>query len=216
MIKIAPSIASGPLTNLVDTIRTLEKAGADIIHFDIEDGSFVPMMSIGIKVIEELRPYTDLPFDVHLMTVNPEWLIPILVKMGANMISVHFEACPYPRRILGMITEFGIQAGLAFNPKTPIPPLKHYLPYLSYALVLTTEPELNDCAYLPSVLEEVKKGKLQKGIQNVLWEVDGGFTYENINDAAAVGADIVVSGRGVFMNGEIENNIENMKKVINK
>ena len=215
MVKIAPSIASGPLIHLADTIRTLENAGADIIHFDIEDGCFVPEMTIGTKVIEELRPLTDLPFDVHLMTREPEWLIPILAEMGANMVSVHFEACPYPRRTLGIIHKSGIQAGLAFNPKTPVPTLQHYLPFLSFVLILTTEPESTNCEYLPSILKKVDMGKKQKGIGKVFWEVDGGFTAENISDAAAVGADIVVSGRGVFMEGAIEKNINEMKKVIN-
>ena len=216
MVKIAPSIASGPLIHLADTIRTLENAGADIIHFDIEDGCFVPEMTIGIKVIKELRPLTDLPFDVHLMVREPEWLIPILAEMGVNMISVHFETCPYPRRTLGIIHKSGMQAGLAFNPKTPVPTLQHYLPFLSFVLILTTEPESTYYAYLPSILKKVNKGKKQKGIGKVLWEVDGGFTAENISDAAAVGADIVVSGRGVFMEGAIEKNINKMKKAINK
>jgi len=215
MVKIAPSIASGPLIHLADTIRTLENAGADIIHFDIEDGCFVPEMTIGIKVIKELRPLTNLPFDVHLMTREPEWLIPILAEMGVNMVSVHFEACPYPRRTLGIIHESGMQAGLAFNPKTPVPTLQHYLPFLSFVLILTTEPESTNYAYLPSILRKVDRRKKQKGIGKVLWEVDGGFTAENISDAAAVGVDIVVSGRGVFFEGMIEKNINEMKKVIN-
>jgi len=216
MLKIAPSIASGPLVNLADTIRTLENAGADIIHFDIEDGSFVPEMTIGTKIIKELRPLTDLPFDVHLMTREPEWLIPILVKMGADMVSIHFEACPYPRRTLGLIHKSGMQAGLAFNPKTSLPTLQHYLPFLSFILILTTEPEINGCTYLPTVLEKVRSGKKQNGIEEVLWEVDGGITDENILDAIAVGADIVVSGRGIFSGGAIEKNISKMKKVINR
>jgi len=216
MVKIAPSIASGPLIHLADTIRTLENAGADIIHFDIEDGCFVPEMTIGIKVIKELRPLTNLPFDVHLMTREPEWLIPLLAEMGVNMASVHFEACPYPRRTLGIIHESGMQAGLAFNPKTPVPTLQHYLPFLSFVLILTSEPENTNCAYLPSILKKVDRGKKQKGIEKVLWEVDGGFTAENISDAVVVGADIVVSGRGVFLEGSIEKNINEMKKVINK
>ncbi|HUV16261.1 MAG TPA: ribulose-phosphate 3-epimerase, partial [Pelolinea sp.] len=141
MIRIASSLAAVSQINLKATIEDLEKAGADIIHFDIEDGNFVPVMNLGLRMIRDLRPLTNLPFDVHLMTNNPEWMIPQLKEWGADMVSVHYEACPYPRRILGLIHQLGMIAGLAFNPATPLPPLRQYLPFLSFVLVLTTEPE---------------------------------------------------------------------------
>jgi len=212
MIKIAPSLASAPLTHLADTVHDLEKAGADYLHFDVEDGNFVPVMSLGINIIKDLRPLTSLPFDVHLMVNNPEWIIPDLAKIGVEMVSVHYEACPYPRRTLGLIHQTGMMAGLAFNPKTPLPNLKHYLPFLSFVLILTTEPETKVSTYLPSVLDKVTEGKMQPDLESVLWEVDGGFTGENIMDAKKVQADIVVSGRGVFRDNKIEENIRKMKE----
>lgn len=213
MVKIAPSLASAPLTRLEELIKELEKSGADYLHFDLEDGNFVPMMSLGVNIIQALRPISSLPFDVHLMINNPEWLIPHLAEIGVEMVSVHFEACPYPRRTLGMIHGFGLQAGLAFNPKTPLPSLSHYSPFLKFVLILTTEPETEMCTYLPSVLQKVAEGRKQPGLEKLLWEVDGGFTPDNILDALQAGADIVVSGRGVFKNNKIAENIKRMKEI---
>lgn len=213
MIRLASSLAAVSQLNLQRTIEDLEKAGIDIIHFDIEDGSFVPAMNLGLRMIKDLRPLTNLPFDVHLMTNNPEWTIPRLKEWGADMVSVHFEACPYPRRILGLIHELGMIAGLAFNPATSIPPLKHYLPFLSYVLILTTEPETRTDTYLPSVLDKVLEGRNQSGLEKIKWEVDGGFTEDNILDAKRAGADIVVAGRGIFADNQIGLNIKRLKKV---
>ena len=213
MIQIASSLASASQYNLESVVHELEEAGVDILHFDIEDGNFVPVMRMGLKIIGDLRPLTKLPFDVHLMINNPEWLIPELARAGADMISVHFEACPYPRRTLGVISDAGMKAGLAFNPKTPLPDLRQYYPYLSFVLILTTEPELRDYIYMPSILEKVIAGKKQKGIENVWWAVDGGFTVQNVQDAVRVGADIVVSGRGVFNGNSIKENIFILKNV---
>lgn len=214
MIKIAPSLAASSQLNLKQTIEDLVSAGADIIHFDIEDGNFLPVMTLGVRMVRDLRPLTKLPFDVHLMMNTPEWLIPELKEMGADMVSVHYEACPYPRRTLGIIHEAGMMAGLAFNPATPIPPLQHYLPFLSFVLILTTEPESQTATYLPSVLEKVIEGKKQPGLDNVKWEVDGGFVLNNILDAKLAGADIIVTGRGAFANNQINSNIKQLREAL--
>ncbi|MGV8026278.1 MAG: ribulose-phosphate 3-epimerase [Anaerolineaceae bacterium] len=211
MVKISPSIASTSFLDLADTVKRLEKAGVDSIHFDIEDGSFVKEMRLGLKIIQDLRAITTLPFDVHLMMVDPEWVIPVLARIGIELLSVHYEATEYPRRILGIIHDAGMKAGLAFNPKTEVPDLSIYFPYLYFVNILTTEPEVKDCAYLPYVLEKVICIKKNENMKNLICEVDGGFTPENVHDAIAVGADIVVSGRGVFLNGDLEKNIRMLK-----
>jgi ribulose-phosphate 3-epimerase len=215
MVQIAPSMVSAPLARLQDTVRVLEEAGADFIHFDIEDGRFVPVMNLGTKIIKELRPLTRLPFDVHLMMDQPEWIIPELARYGANRVSVHYEACPYPRRVLGMIARHGMQAGLAFNPKTTLPELEFCRPFLSFIVVLTTEPEVEICSYLPSVLDKVGAGKSQAGLAGVEWVVDGGITIENAREAAGAGADILVSGRGIFAGGDVLGNIQRMRQAAN-
>jgi ribulose-phosphate 3-epimerase len=214
LIKIAPSLAASSQLNLKQTIGDLVSAGADIIHFDIEDGNFLPVMTLGVRMVRDLRPLTTLPFDVHLMMNTPEWLIPELKEMGADMVSVHFEACPYPRRTLGIIHEAGMLAGLAFNPATPLPPLQHYLPFLSFVLILTTEPEAKIATYLPSVLEKVTEGKKQPGLENIKWEVDGGFVLNNILDAKHAGADIIVTGRGAFADNQIYQNIKKLREAL--
>lgn len=215
MVSIAPSIASAPMARLQETVRDLELGGADYLHFDIEDGCFVPVMNLGTRIIREVRPLTGLLFDVHLMMVNPEWLIPQLAAYGANRVSVHFEACEYPRRTLGLICQYGLKAGLAFNPKTPLPPLQHYRPFLHYVDILTTEPEIGECSYLPDVLKKVSEGRAQDRVEGVEWMVDGGITAENARAAVLTGADILVTGRAVFDHGDIRENIRRIRDAAN-
>jgi ribulose-phosphate 3-epimerase len=210
-MKISPSLAAAPLGHLARVVHELETAGADFIHFDLEDGSFVPVMTLGAKLIPELRPLTSLPFDVHLMMVNPEWILPELIQGGANRVSVHYEACAYPRRILRLISTLGASAGLAFNPSTAIPDLAYLQPYLSFIVILTTEPEIPDCPFLPEVLDKVRSGKQSEPLRGIEWVVDGGVTSGNISQIASAGADTVVVGRAVFRNGRISENMDSLR-----
>jgi ribulose-phosphate 3-epimerase len=207
MIKIAPSMVSAPFADLRSVIKELENAGADLLHFDLEDGNFVPVMTLGVKIISEVRALTQLPFDVHLMVQNPEWLIPELAQMNVDMLSVHYEACPYPRRTLKMISQYKMKAGLAFNPKTPLPSLRYFLPYLSFVDILTTEPEQGDSSYLPPVLNKVSEGRKQTGLEHIQWEVDGAISTDNAAEVVAVGTDIIVAGRSIFKTGRIAQNL---------
>jgi ribulose-phosphate 3-epimerase len=213
-LRISPSLAAAPLDRLGQVVLELEKAGADYIHFDIEDGSFVPVMTLGTKIIPDLRSFTKLPFDVHLMMVNPEWILPELVHSGADRVSVHYEACPYPRRVLRQIASFGAVAGIAFNPATPIPDLAYLSPYLSFVVVLTTEPEIPDCPFLPEVLEKVRGGKQAEGMEGIEWVVDGGINAENLSQVLDAGADTVVIGRSVFKEDKISENMVALRAVV--
>jgi ribulose-phosphate 3-epimerase len=211
-VRISASLAAAPLGHLEQTIDELGQAGVDSIHFDIEDGSFVPAMTLGTKIISDLRPHTRLPFDVHLMMANPEWLIPELAQMGANRISVHYEACPYPRRVLRQVASSGISAGLAFNPATPLPDLAYLRPYLSFILVLTSEPEMPDMPFLPEILEKVRQGRNTDGLAGIEWVVDGGLNSGNIARVASTGAENVVVGRAVFQDGKIRDNLRALRQ----
>lgn len=210
MIKISPSLVSISILNIADTIKRLEKIKIDYLHFDIEDGYFVREMNLGIKIIKDIRKFTTLPLDVHLMMVDPEWIIPELAKIGVNMLSFHFEATHYPRRVLKMIDKFGIHPGLAFNPKTSIPDLKQYNPYLHFVNVLTTEPELGGGVFLPDVLKKITF--IKENFNDLECEVDGGITLDNYQEVINVGTDIIVSGRGIFSNANFEENIDQFRK----
>ena len=213
-MRIAASLASAPLHQLAQTVRELESAGVDSLHFDIEDGSFVPCMNLGTRLIGELRPLSKLPFDVHLMMHDPEWLFPELKRLGADRVSVHFEACPYPRRALRAITDLGMAAGLAFNPATPVPDLQYLSPHLSFVVILTTEPEVPDCPYLPHVLEKVRLGRAVRGAQALEWVVDGGVQPDNLAHVLRVGADMVAVGRFLFADGKIAPNFQALRAAI--
>ena len=212
-VRIAPSLASAPLDRLGQVISELEKAGADYIHFDVEDGVFTPVMTLGIKIIGDLRSLTTKPFDVHLMTVNPEWLIPILATSGANRIAVHFEACPYPRRTLRKVVELGMIAGIALNPATDLPNLSYLLPYLSYVILLSSEPEEPDCPFITDVMDKLRRGKSQNSLRNLEWVIDGGINEENCEEVLQSGADTLVIGRAVFKDGNIIENMEKLRRI---
>ncbi len=215
-MRFAPSLAAAPLDRLGEVVRTLDQAGADYVHFDVEDGVFVPVMTLGTKLLADLRPLTSLPFDVHLMMVNPEWIIPHLVRDGANRISVHYEACPYPRRTLRSIHEAGAAAGIALNPTTPLPDLSFLLPYLRFVVLLTTEPEPGHPAFLPSVLEKLRRGKAAPDLGSLEWVVDGGINLDNIGVVAEAGADTVVVGRAVFASDDPTSSLSRLRAAATK
>ncbi len=206
-MRIAPSLAAAPMGHLSRVIADLETAGADYIHFDVEDGSFTPVMTLGTRIIAELRPLTRLPFDVHLMMVNPEWILPQLVEFGADRISVHYEACPYPRRVLRQIVSLGARAGLAFNPATPLPDLSWLSPWLSFVIMLTTEPEVPDCSFLPQILDRIRAHQSAASDEGLEWIVDGGVGAGNLSDIRRAGVDTVVAGRAIFKDGQISENM---------
>lgn len=213
-LLLAPSMVSAPMDALAEVLASLEAAGADILHFDVEDGHFMPaIINLGTRIIGELRPLSDLPFDVHLMVENPEAIIPVVLEAGANMVSVHAEACPYPRRTLELIKRGGAQAGLAFNPKTPLFDLTYLLPHLDYVNVLTTEPELPNWPFLPPMLDKLRALSviLETDEADVSIQVDGGIDEDNIGAAAAAGARLIVAGRSAFQGGQIEANLQRLR-----
>jgi ribulose-phosphate 3-epimerase len=211
-IKISPSLACADCRNLEHTVRILEQAGADMLHFDIEDGNFVPVMTLGTRIIQDLRPITSLPFDVHLMVRDPEKLSREIIQYGVNALSFHWEAHEYPRRLLRIIREADVKAGIAFNPKTPIPDIQYLEPYLDFVVVLTSEPEHENSHYLPDILLKIEKVRKQFPSTSVDLAVDGGINLGNIETVVTAGADILVVGRGVFLEGRISQNLSALKK----
>ncbi len=199
-IKISPSILSADFRRLGEVVRELEAAGADWVHFDIIDGRFAPNITFGFPVIEALRSETTLPFDVHLMIVEPERYVERFVKAGANILSVHPEATYSIHRVIAQIKEAGAQAGLVLNPGTPTEMVKPLLPLLDVVLVMSVDPGFSGQKFLPFVLEKVQTVRqwIEERQLPTEVEIDGGVTERNAAECVAAGVSVIVSATGIF------------------
>jgi len=198
---IAPSILSADFSKLGEEIKAVEEGGADIIHLDIMDGRYVPNITIGIPVVESLRAVTDLPFDAHLMIVEPERYVPDFIKAGCNMISFHMDACIHSHRLVDYIKSQGVKAGVVLNPATPVNTLEEIIHFVDYVLVMSVNPGFGGQKFIPQTLEKVKKLKIlmeETGRTDLLIEIDGGIKESNIAEVSAAGVNIFVAGSSVF------------------
>lgn len=211
MVQIAPSMLSADYTALRKDIEELEKAGADIIHWDIMDGHYVPNLTFGPGCIKQLRPYSKLPFDVHLMVTNPDDVIPWFVTAGADIITVHAENCPHLDRTLEVIRSYGCQAGVALNPSTSEETLKYVLDKLDMVLIMTVNPGFGGQSFLDGQLEKIRRIKDMIGDRDIKIEVDGGINPMTAAECISVGANILVAGTSVFVGREFRKNIEALR-----
>lgn len=198
--KIAPSILSADFARLGEEIRRVEEAGADLIHFDVMDGHFVPNLSIGIPVLESVRRITRLPLDAHLMIEEPGRYLEAFARAGANSISVHAEVCPDLPAIARQMHALGVRAAVAINPETPVDRVIAAAEHFDMILVMSVHPGFGGQGFIPesagkihAVREAIDRGGLQVDI-----EVDGGIKVENVATVAAAGANVFVSGSGIF------------------
>ena len=198
IIKIAPSILASDFSKLNDEIITIEKAGADFIHLDIMDGHFVPNLSFGPPIIKSLRNLTKLPFDVHLMVSNPDSLLKECVNAGANIITVHVEACNHLARTLDYIKSKGCKAGVAINPHTDIQFIENVIEDLDLILVMTVNPGFGGQKFINSMVKKISLVKEIISSRDIFLEVDGGITKENSKEVIDAGADVLVAGTSVF------------------
>ena len=214
--KIAPSILSADFSRLGEEIRKVEDAGADWIHVDVMDGAFVPNITVGPFILEAIRKVTALPLDVHLMIERPEQYISEFADAGADIITVHFEACTHLHRTIQAIKEKGKKAGVSVNPATPLVSIKYVLGDIDLLLIMSVNPGFGGQRFIPSALEKIKKARqmVDKIGANVSIEVDGGVKLENIGEVASAGADIFVSGSGVFGTKDYKETIQEMKRII--
>ena len=200
MIYIAPSLLAADYSNLAADIKRVEEAGAQYLHLDIMDGAFVPNISFGPELISGIRKCTDMIFDVHLMIKRPERYIDRFVKAGADIITVHYEACENPMSVIHLIHSYEMKAGIAVSPKTPVEHLFPLINHIDMALIMTVEPGYGGQALIPETLDKVKvlREKITELGLDIDIQVDGGINANNAPDATAAGANILVAGSSVF------------------
>jgi len=200
-IRLAPSILSADFSKLGAEIKDVEINGADWLHVDIMDGHFVPNITMGPLVAAAIRPQTNLPLDVHLMIENPDAYIPDFVKAGANLITVHAEACRHLDRTLRFIREHGVKAGVALNPATSLTAVEWILNEVDLVLVMTVNPGFGGQNFIPEMLSKIKQLKLMlnsRGLDDVHIEVDGGINENTAKLVVDSGADVLVAGQAIF------------------
>ena len=197
-IRIAPSILSADFGRLADEVRAI--ATADYVHVDVMDGHFVPNMTIGPIVVEAVKRATNLPLDVHLMIEDAEYWVPAYAKAGADLIGVHAEACPHLHRTIGQIRELGKQPVVVLNPHTPIEAIEWVLRDVHMVLVMSVNPGFGGQAFIPSALEKITRLRrlIDERGYTVEIEVDGGVKVDNIDLVVRAGANVIVSGSGIF------------------
>lgn len=198
---VAPSILSADFGRLAEEIRAVEEAGADWIHIDVMDGRFVPNLTIGPQVVAAVRRATRLPLDVHLMIVEPEHYLEAFAGAGADLVTVHVEACPHVQRTLAEIRRLGARAGLAFNPGTHPDGLRYVLDDVDLVLCMSVNPGFGGQRFLPRILDKVRAIRAmlrEAGRPQVHVEVDGGVESSNACVIQEAGCDVLVAGTAVF------------------
>ena len=216
-IQISPSILSADFSQLGSEIKRLEEGGADLIHVDVMDGHFVPNLTIGPPVIKNLRKYTNLPFDVHLMISPVHEYIENYAEAGADIITIHPEATENLKASINLIKKFGKKVGVSLNPKTEIKTIIDEIDCIDLILVMSVNPGFGGQKFMPEVIDKIKKLKKIKDENNYKFsiEVDGGINFSNSKIVLEAGADILVSGTTVFKenDGDIKTNIEKLKSM---
>ena len=212
-VKIAPSILSADFSKMGEEVRSLEASGADLVHCDVMDGVFVPNITFGMKMVEDIRKVTALPLDCHLMIVNPEKYVQGFAKAGADIITVHYEACKDNlANVLKQIKEAGVKCGAVINPDTPVSAIVDVIPLCDMVLVMSVFPGFGGQKFISSVLDKVREIRaIADGLgQDLDIQIDGGICAENAALVREAGANILVAGSAVF---KAENRAEMIAKL---
>lgn len=215
MIRIAPSLLSADFTRLAEAVRTVEKAGADLVHVDIMDGHFVPMLTFGPALVAALKKVTKLPLDVHLMVDTPSEMIPLFVEAGADWISIHVEATPHLHRDISAIRRAGRKAGVALNPATPLGALDAILPEADYVLLMCVNPGRGSQPFIEASHDRILalRDRIKDRALSALVEIDGGVNLENFERLCADGAQIFVAGNAVFNHPDPAQAVRMMREI---
>ena len=214
MIKLAPSILSADFSNLLEDVKKVEAAGCELLHIDVMDGHFVPNITIGPLVTNSLKGKTNMIFDVHLMIEDPDKYISEFVKAGADIISVHAEACTHLHRTIQLIKQHNVKACVALNPATPLNVLEHVLEELDMVLLMTVNPGFGGQQFISSSVEKIVrlKSMIDEKKLKVDIQVDGGIKTDNIHLVTEAGANIIVAGSAIFNSGNIPETVALLRK----
>ena len=200
-IKIAPSILSADFSKMGEEVQSLEKCGADLVHCDVMDGVFVNNITFGIKMVEDIRKATSLPLDCHLMIVHPEKYVERFAKAGADIITVHYEACQDNlKEVLELIKSTGVKCGAVINPDTPVEKIKDVILLCDMVLVMSVFPGFGGQKFIPSALDKLREIRqiIDESGKDIDLQIDGGVTAENVAEIKLAGANVIVAGSAVF------------------
>lgn len=213
-MKLAASVLSADFSKLGEQVKLVDQAGIDYIHIDVIDGRFAPNITFGMPVIEAIRKVTDKPLDVHLMIDEPIRYLQEFKEAGADIVTVHAEACTHLHRTITKIRELDMKAGVALNPATSVSILNYIFDDIDLALIMSVNPGFSGQTFIPAVLDKIKrihKIAEDKGLVNLDIEVDGGITLSNISSVIDAGANVIVSGASIFK-GEPDKNVKEFLK----
>jgi len=216
MIKLAPSILSADFANLERDIKTVEAAGAELLHIDVMDGHFVPNITLGAPVVKSLRKISNMVFDAHLMISSPENYISDFAAAGADIITVHAEAATHLHRLIQMIKKEGCKAAVALNPATPLSVLDYVLEELDMVLIMSVNPGFGGQKFIPSALDKIRtlRSMINDKNLNIDIQVDGGVGLDNIVEVVKAGANVLVAGSAIFNSEDPALTIKKMKEAV--